>query len=236
MISAHDRITVIELIKEATSNGAREHKACEVLGISHRTLFRWSSAHTPNEDQRAHAKRPAPHNKLSDEEKKQIIKVVNQPEYKSLPPSQIVPILADNGCYLASESTMYRVLKEHNMQHHRGNSKKPTKRPLSTHSANGPNQVWMWDITYLPGAVKGIFYYLYLIIDLYSRKIVGWEVWSEESAENASVLVRRTMMSEKRTHVNTPLVLHSDNGSPMKGATLLETLYQLGITPSKSRA
>ena len=94
--------------------------------------------------------------------------------------------------------------------------------------------MWMWDITYLRGPIKGQFYYLYLISDLYSRDIVGWEVWEEESAEHASELIRRTCIAQKRLTVE-PLVLHSDNGSPMKGATMLETLYALGITPSNSR-
>ena len=100
--------------------------------------------------------------------------MVNKSEFQSLPPSQIVPILADRGIYLASESTFYRILKQYNMQHHRGRSKKPSKRPMSTHRATGPNQVWMWDITWLPGPAKGIYFYLYMIIDLFSRKIVAW--------------------------------------------------------------
>ncbi len=208
--------------------------ACKVLGISQRTLQRWRSSLSPDEDQRKHAKRK-PANKLSPDEREAIIKTANQPEFKSLPPSQIVPRLADEGIYIASESTFYRVLKENNMQYHRGRAKKPGSKPISTHCATGPNQVWMWDITYLPGPVKGIYFYLYLILDLFSRKIVAWDIWTEELSENASILVRRAIISEKRTLVNQPLVLHSDNGSPMKGATLLETLYQLGITPSRSR-
>jgi len=121
------------------------------------------------------------------------------------------------------------------MQYYRGRSKKPSNKPLSTHCATGPNQVWMWDITWLPGPAKGIYYYLYLILDLYSRKIIAWEIWLEESAENASMLVQRGVLKEQRSKQSAPLVLHSDNGSPMKGASLLETLYSLGITPSRSR-
>ncbi len=223
------------LIKEATQAGARESVACAELGISRRTLQRWRSDATPLEDQRPMAIRPRPHNKLSEEETKAIIVTVNQPEFQSLPPSQIVPVLADRGVYLASESTFYRILKKHNMQHHRGRSKKPSGKPISTHCATGPNQVWMWDITWLPGPAKGIYFYLYLILDLFSRKIIAWEIWLEESAENASLLVRRGVLAEQRTVPLQPLVLHSDNGSPMKGASLLETLYQLGITPSRSR-
>lgn len=235
MISREDRILAIDLIEEAVVNGAREFKACEVLNISQRTLFRWRSKDTPDEDQRPHTIRPEPSNKLTRQEKERIIEVVNSPEYKSQPPSQIVPSLADKGEYIASESTMYKILKEYNMQHHRGLSKAPVKRAISTHYADGPNQVWMWDITYLPAGIKGKYYYLYLILDLYSRKIISWEVYEKESAEYASKLVRRAFMSENRTKDMKPLVLHSDNGSPMKGATLLETLIMLGVMPSNSR-
>ena len=235
MISASDRRTAIMLIEEATQAGAREKIACRELEISQRTLQRWRSDATPLEDQRPFANRPAPRNKLSEEETQAIIAVATKPEFQSLPPSQIVPVLADQCIYLASESTFYRILKNHNMQHHRGRSKKPSSKPISTHCATGPNQVWMWDITWLPGPAKGIYFYLYLILDLFSRKIIAWEIWVEESAENASLLVRRGVLSEQRTSPLQPLVLHSDNGSPMKGASLLETLYQLGITPSRSR-
>lgn len=215
--------------------GARQEKVCETLGICLRTLQRWRDESTPLEDQRPHAKRPDPINKLNELERKEILNTCNQQEFKSLPPSQIVPILADRSVYIGSESTFYRVLKMNDMQHHRGKSKKPCIRPISTHCAVAPNEVWMWDITWLPGPAKGIYYYLYLILDLFSRKVVAWEIWKEESAENASVLVRRGIMSEKRLVHSKPLVLHSDNGSPMKGSSLLETLYALGITPSRSR-
>jgi putative transposase len=225
----------MDLIQEAVDNGAREFKACREIGISLRTLQRWRSERTPNEDQRPLAVRPEPKNKLSDEEKEEIINIINQPQYMSLPPSQIVPDLADKGIYIASETSFYRVMHEYNLQKHRGKSKAPQKRPISTHYATGPNQVWMWDITYLPGPIRGTYYYLYLILDLFSRKIVGWDIWLEQTATNASQLVRRAVINEKIRKSKEPLVLHSDNGSPMKGATLLATLYELGITPSRSR-
>jgi putative transposase len=235
MISASDRQSAITLIQEAVEAGARERLACKELGLTQRTLQRWRSGSTPCEDQRPQAKRPSPANKLSILEQQQIIKVIHQPEYKSLPPSQIVPRLADQGTYIASESTFYRVMHSHKLQHHRGRSTRPISKPVTSHCATAPNQVWMWDITWLPGPVKGLFYYLYLILDLYSRKIVGWEIWNEESAEYASQLVRRAILTEQCAVRKEPLILHSDNGSPMKGATLLETLYSLGITPSRSR-
>jgi putative transposase len=235
MISASDRQSAITLIQEAVQAGARERIACKELGLTQRTLQRWRSERTANEDQRPHAKRQSPSNKLSVSEQQQIIEVIHQPEFKSLPPSQIVPRLADQGTYIASESTFYRVMHHHKLQHHRGRSSRPISKPVTSHCATAPNQVWMWDITWLPGPVKGLFYYLYLILDLYSRKIIGWEIWNEESAEYASQLVRRAILAEQCAVRKDPLILHSDNGSPMKGATLLETLYSLGITPSRSR-
>jgi len=236
MISVSDRRTAIMLVEEATQAGARQKIACQELGINERTLQRWKNESTPLEDQRPIVERTVPKNKLSEEEVSLILDVVNRPEFQSLPPSQIVPILADQNTYIASESTFYRVLKSHDMQHHRGRSSKPNNKPISTHRATGPNQVWMWDITWLPGPVKGIYFFLYLILDLFSRKIIAWDIWLEESAENASILVRRGILSEQLTVPSfKPLILHSDNGSPMKGASLLETLYSLGITPSKSR-
>tara|TARA_Y100001933_G_C18962147_1_gene548608 strand:- start:43 stop:1107 length:1065 start_codon:yes stop_codon:yes gene_type:complete len=235
MIAASDRQIAVELITEAIEAGACQYKACEVLSISERTYTRWKNAKT-FEDQRPFAERKPPRNKLSEEERQQIIEVATSKTYKSLPPSQIVPRLADEeNRYIASESTIYRVLKEYDMQHHRGRSSKPVTRPISTHKATGPNQVWMWDITWLPAFVKGFYYYLYLILDLFSRKIVGWEIWPVESSENASILVKKAALSEGCIHNEVPLILHSDNGSPMKGASLLETLNKLGITSSKSR-
>jgi len=126
-----------------------------------------------------------------------------------LPPSQVVPALADKGIYIASESTMYRILRIEKMQNHRGYSKPSEKRRYpQTHVAKAPNQVWTWDITWLPTMVVGMYYKLYMIVDIFSRKIVGWEVWTEETGELASDLVEKAIMNEKIR--GNPLVLHSD--------------------------
>ncbi|NCD00379.1 MAG: IS3 family transposase [Bacteroidia bacterium] len=235
MINASDREQAVKLINVALKSGARLWKACNELGISKRTFHRWKETDSEFIDKRTICERPEPANKLSKEEKQEILDIVHSEEYADLPPSQIVPILADKGKYIASESSYYRVLREANEMKHRGLSKPPVKRAISTHSATAPNHVWMWDITYLNGPIKGKHYYLYLISDLFSRKIVGWEVWEEESALHASELIKRTTMMEKVATKKQILVLHSDNGSPMKGATMLETLYALGIVPSNSR-
>lgn len=225
---------MVEWINEAVTSGARKERACSELGLSIRTLQRWVEGEHVKADQRPLIERQTPRNKLSEAERTHILAVCNQPEYSSLPPSQIVPRLADEGQYLASESTFYRLLQEAGQLNHRGRSKetKPRKSP-TTHIATAANQVWSWDISYLPANVRGLYYYLYLVEDIYSRKIVGWEVHDSESGELAAELMQRTVIAEQC--FRKPLVLHSDNGSPMKSYTLQSKLADLGITPSHSR-
>ena len=130
---------------------------------------------------------PAPSHALSNEELQAFLALCNSAEYAHLAPSQIVSRLADEGCYLASERTLYRVLHAADQLHRRGRSLRPQCHPApTTHRAEKPNQVWPWDITYLPSPVQGQHYYLYLIEDIYSRKGVGWEVHEEESGDNAA--------------------------------------------------
>lgn len=234
MISTPDRQRAVTLINEAVSAGARLVPACQALALSVRTWRRWRAEDgSVRADARPHAVRPRPANALTEAEREQIAAVACEAEFASLPPSQIVPRLADRGQYLASESTFYRVLKHRDLQHHRGRAAAPSRREPVRHRATGPNQLWSWDITWLPGPIQGTFFYLYLIIDLFSRKVVGWEVFGEENAENAANLIRRTSLAAGRSLA--PTVLHSDNGSPMKAATMLATLHKLGIAPSYSR-
>jgi putative transposase len=230
MISAADRLQTMQLIDEAVAAGARQEKACEVLELSLRTVQRWRHV---KEDGRPAAKHNLPGNKLSEEERLAILEVANQPEYANLTPHQIVPKLADKGVYLASESTFYRVLKAKKQDTARGRSKPPQRRPVTTHMADGPNQVWCWDITWMPTLVKGQFYYWYMMKDVYSRKLVVNEVHASESSEQAAELLRRGCLREKTA--GNPLVLHSDNGSSMKGATMLVAMQELGVSSSFSR-
>jgi len=232
---ASDRRHIISLIDEATAAGARLETACAALGVSPRTLQRWTDpTHGVRADRRPSAERPAPANKLTAEERDQIVAVCNAAEFASLPPSQIVPRLADEGDYIASESSFYRVLRERGLNHRRGRARPATRRkPPNSFEAKTPCQVWSWDITWLPGPIAGAFFYLYLIIDIYSRKIVGWEVHERETAELAAEVLKRAVWAEGC--VINPLVLHADNGSPMKGATMKVTMERLGVIPSFSR-
>lgn len=233
MISASDRVITVELINEARVNGARLKPACDELNISERTYQRWTKEGDIKKDYRPIVKRASPKNKLSQEERSKIIKTVNSPKYADLAPSQIVPKLADEGKYLASESTIYRILKEEKMNTRRSRSKAPVKKEPPTHIATAPNQVWTWDITWLSTFIKGQYYKLYLIIDMFSRFIVGYEVWETEKSQYAQTLIRKVTLSQGIA--GRPLVLHSDNGSPMKGATFLATLERLGVQSSFSR-
>lgn len=221
----------IHMINEAMDQGARQEQACEVIGISNRTLQHWQQ--TGLTDQRQQAKK-VPVNKLSDEERAAILEVCNSPEFNNRAPKQIVPALADRGLYLASESSFYRILRDADQLQHRGRANAPNRARPEAYSADGPNQVWSWDITYLASNVKGVFFYLYLFMDIYSRKIVGWEVYENESSEQAADVLRKTRLAEALFNQQ-EVVLHSDNGSPMKGATMLATMQKLGIVPSFSR-
>ena len=225
---------MIGWVNEACAAGARQSKACEVIGLSSRTLQRWCKNGQVKADGRGQSiSQSEPHNKLSLLERQRILEIANSQEFAHLSPNQIVPILADDGRYIASESTFYRVLREADQMAHRGKAKLPTRKRPAPLQANAPNQLWSWDITYLATTIKGIFFYLYLIMDVFSRKIVGWEVYETESADQASKLFRKTYLRESIAGVD--LVLHSDNGSPMKGATMLATLQRLGVMPSFSR-
>ena len=154
-------MTAVELINEARENGARLEPACDELNISVSTYQRWTKDGEVKKDQRPLIDRPTPKNKLSDEERQEIIKIINSPKYADLAPSQIVPKLADEGIYLASESTIYKILKEEKMNTHRARTSPPVKREPPTHIAITPNQVWTWDITWLNAVIKGQFYKLY---------------------------------------------------------------------------
>jgi putative transposase len=221
---------VLELVAEAVQGGSRKSCACEALGLSLRTVQRWERGGVKD---RRKGSRAVAANRLSEAERARVIDVLNAPAYRDKGPNQIVPLLADEGEYLASESTMYRILREEKQLAHRERSAPRRSYEPLVRQASAPNQVWSWDITWLRSAVRGLFYYLYLIVDLYSRKIVAWSVHAEECAELASALAREACYVEGVAPGE--VVLHADNGAPMKGSTMLATLQRLGVVASFSR-
>ena len=222
---------IINLIDKAVISGSRLKKAADIMGLSARTIIRWRQQSGGQDQRKGPLTNPA--NKLSEQERQQIIDISNSVPFRDLSPNQIVPKLADQGIYLASESTFYRVLKEHKMLTHRLASKPAVANRPKEYVATGPCQVWSWDITYLQTSVKGLFFYLYMVVDVWSRKIIAAQVFAEESMDHSSMLLAHACM----IHGVKPeeLVLHSDNGGPMKGATMLATLHKLGVIPSFSR-
>jgi putative transposase len=237
MIGLEDRQAWAQDIRIAHEAGARLRLACEIVGIDVRTLQRWKAQEgLVKGDGRPSAVRPAPGHALSQAERTELLRVANEPRFADVPPARIVPMLADEGVYLASESTFSRVLREQGQTSHRGRAKAPrASRPPTTHIATAPRQVWCWDMTYLPALVIGGWFHLYLILDLYSRKIVGWEVYDTDEADHAARLVRRTALSEGIVTLLDKPVLHGDNGSTLKATTVLAMLNWLGIDPSYSR-
>lgn len=187
-------------------------------------------------DLRPSAMRPPQAHQLTRQERDEILSICHSKRFASSPPAQIVTTLLDEGRYIASESSFYRVLAREGLNKRRGRARKPASRNRRpNHQATDPNQIWAWDITWLPSSVSGIYYKLYIILDLYSRKIVAHEVFDEENAENSKLLLERAYLAENIASKNTPLVLHGDNGSPLKAATVLALMHQLQITPSHSR-
>ncbi len=227
--NAHKK-EALELISDACNAGARKRKASELLGLTVRTVQRW--AKIGFSDHRK-GSRAVPANKIFKAEREQIVAVLNSPEFGDSNPNQIVPKLADQGIYMGSESTMYRILKDLKMNKHRHASQSAARKRPDAFVATGPNQVWSWDITYLPFRVKGLFLYLYMVMDIYSRKVVAYQVYECESGDLAADLITDACKQENISEDQ--LVLHSDNGGPMKALTMLAKLQDLGVMPSFSR-
>jgi transposase InsO family protein len=237
MIGLEDRRSLAQDIEAAHNAGARLKLACGIAGINERTLQRWK-AHEGlvKGDGRPQAVRPMPSHALSPAERAELLRVANEPRFAAVPPARIVPMLADEGVYLASESSFERVLRANDQSNHRGRAKPPKAgRVPTTHVATAPRQVWCWDMTYLASAVLGRWFHLYLILDLFSRKIVGWEVHDSDDANHATHLVKRTALAEGIAAMLTKPVLHGDNGATLKATTVLAMLQWLGVTPSYSR-
>lgn len=237
MTAREERQRLVDWIEQAHGAGARLDVACREAGITLRTLQRWRVPDGQiRADRRPEAVRPVPAHALSAQERAQILDVANAPQYAELPPAQIVPRLADEGRYLGSESSFHRVLRQAGQSQRRGRAKAPrASRPPTTHVAHAPNRVWCWDVTWLPSPVAGRWFYLYLILDLYSRKIVGHEVHEVESGDHAAQLLKRTALAEGLHAATDKPVLHGDNGAALKATTVLAMLHWLGIAPSYSR-
>ncbi len=175
---------ILAALNEAQIAGARLCAVCQVIGVSARTIQRWK--HHPDGDDRRCGPQHRPGNALSAREELQVLAVMTSAEYGHLSPKQLVPRLADDGRYLASESTMYRLRRRVGLSARRPPVlRTEVTRATTVHHAVRSNQVWSWDITYLPTVTRGRFLRLYLVMDVWSRCIVGWEVHDDELSARA---------------------------------------------------
>jgi transposase len=185
---------------EGIAAGPRARQLALLLGIGLTTLQRWRKQFEGDGDgvdRRKSSNRQVAH-RLSEEERQRILVTCNEPEFAGLPPGQIVLVFADQDLYISSERSFYRVLHPHGQAHRRGRAR-PTKEPklVPRLRAEGPNQVWSWDITYLPTYERAVRLYLYLVIDVWSRKVVAWDVAEREEPAIATNLVSRSCLSER---------------------------------------
>jgi putative transposase len=234
-----DRRKALEILDAGMAAGARSCQLATLLGVGLSTLQRWRRQFTGDgdgTDGRKGSQRLVSH-RLSEEERQRILLICNQSDFAALPPGQIVPALADQGVYIGSERSFYRVLHAHGQAHHRGRARPPQEpRAVPRLQARGPNEVWSWDITYLPTSVRGVWLYLYLVVDVWSRKVVAWDVADREDAQIAADLLSRACLRERISKGRRQtLILHADNGNAMRAATLESRLEELGVLRSFSR-
>lgn len=223
------RKEIIDDIAEAQSAGASKKAICNLLGMSIRTVQRWGKQ---MDDDGRRKNNFTASNALTAKERQNVIDMACSPEFRDKSPNQIVPILAEKGRYMASESTFYRILRHAGLMTHRSKTKAPERSRPDEITATGPNQVWTWDISYLLTRRRGIFLYLYFILDIWDRSIVGWAVHEAESGELAADLLNKTCI--RQGVLPGQLIVHQDNGSPMISGEFLGTLSFWGV-PSYSR-
>ena len=206
--------------------------ACEALDVSRATVYRRRSPPAP---QAGPAEpRPPSHRALTLEERQAVLAVLNDPEFMDKTPAVIHAMLLDQDTYLCSVRTMYRILTEEGqVKERRDQLRHPVyKRPELV--AKGPNQVWSWDITKLPGPEKGIYYSLYVMLDIYSRCVVAWDVAPSESGLIAKHFIQEALDKEG-IRPGHPLTIHSDRGSPMRSKPVVFLLADLGLTKTHGR-
>ena len=202
--------------------------ACEALGLARATFYR---RRRPKTGQRQ--PRPAPARALSEAERSEVFEVLCSPRFADRAPAEVYATLLDEGVYLCSERTMYRILADNKAVRERRAQRSHPNHPKPEVVARAPNKVWSWDITRLLGPEKWQYFYLYVILDIYSRYVTGWMVAERETAGLAGRLIEESCLK----HGVQPrvLTLHSDRGSPMTGKCTAQLLADLGVTQSLSR-
>lgn len=221
------RQQIIIAVDIAVESGARLFKACDAIRLDPRRLRRWRKVEGDGRKGGYHAE----NQRLTEAEKDAIVHEFSLPGMEALPIKIAHATLMDKGIYLASPSTFVRVLRERRVRKSRANKTPNAKRPELI--ATAPGQVWCWDITWLEAPLKGTYFYLYMIIDMYSRKVVGWEVFAKEDGTLARLLFAQALAAEKIPAGQ--IIVHSDNGKPMRSISLRSLFDKLGVTASYGR-
>lgn len=219
---------VIEIEK---STGTR--KACEALGIPKSTLYRAMKPRKPDPQPLCPTVKLRHPRALSLAEEQTVIELLDSERFRDSSPAEVYATLLDEGVYLCSIPTMYRVLRHHDQVKERRNQARHPHYVKPVLLATGPNQVWTWDITKLLGPAKWTYYCLYVILDIFSRYAVGWMIAHRESKELATRLIQETC--EKQCIDPGQLVVHADRGSSMTSKPVASLLMDLGVIKSHSR-
>jgi putative transposase len=201
--------------------------ACESMGVARSTLYQRRG---PKQEARP---RPKPARALNDGEKQKVLDELHCTRFVDKSPGEVWATLLDEGVYLCSERTMYRILADNEEVKERRNQLKHPEYTKPELLAEGPNEVWSWDITKLRGPVKWTYFYLYVILDIFSRYVVGWMVAPRETAALAQKLIRESC--KKQVIDPGQLTIHADRGSPMIAKTTAQLFVTLGINKSHNR-
>jgi len=203
--------------------------ACAAIGVPRATVYRHRKPKVPT----AQPQRPAPPRALTADERQQVLTVLHSEPFADKAPAETYAKLLDQGTYLCSIRTMYRILEDNQEVRERRNQLRHPAYATPRLVATAPNQVWTWDITKLLGPAKWTYYYLYVILDIYSRYVVGWMLAHRESQHLAERLIRETLVKEGIQREQ--LTIHSDRGPAMRSHAVAQLLATLGVTKSHSR-
>ncbi len=204
--------------------------ACKALGVTRASFYRCCRSLLPT---RASKPRPTPARALKPEQRQRVLDVLHSKRFVNQAPLEVYGTLLDDGVHYCSVRTMYRILADTGELRERRNQLRHPAYTRPELLATGPNQVWSWDITKLRAAAKWTYYYLYVLLDIYSRYVVGWMLAHRESGELAAKLVEESCDKQGINHGE--LIIHADRGSAPKSKTLAQMFADLGVDPSHSR-
>jgi putative transposase len=201
--------------------------ACAALAVNRASFYRWQEPPVPRKE------RPRSTNALSDAENAEVLATLDSERFMEKTPREVYAELLDEDVYLCSVRTMYRVLAKHGQIRERRHQRRHPKYVKPELVARAPNQVWSWDITKVPGPQRGVYFSLYVILDIFSRYVVGWTIARTESTAAAKSMLSDAF--ERHNIQPNRLVCHADRGTPMTAKSTALLYSDLGIVASFSR-